>query len=170
MTVLLRMAVGKGYTNTSADGSESGDCPFRDGQFLVGRSDYPESNPPTYRANPATDVFSTLFVLVHPVRPDLSTIHSSAWKGYSQKFGLDLRKRSSPLAISQVSRRVQAPKRTLKEVKHMNGGKGIYVGGTLISILISLALYFSGKRETAIFVGLWAPTILNLGQTLMDED
>jgi hypothetical protein len=52
----------------------------------------------------------------------------------------------------------------------MNGGKGIYVGGTLISIFISLALYFSGKRETAIFVGLWAPTILNLGQTLMDED
>jgi hypothetical protein len=39
----------------------------------------------------------------------------------------------------------------------MNGGKGIYVGGTLISILISLALYFSGRRESAIFVGLWAP-------------
>jgi hypothetical protein len=52
----------------------------------------------------------------------------------------------------------------------MNGSKGIYVGGTLISILISLALYFSGKRETAIFVGLWAPTILILGQTLIDED
>jgi hypothetical protein len=52
----------------------------------------------------------------------------------------------------------------------MNGGKGIYVGGTLISILISLALYFLGKRETAIFVGLWAPTILNLGQSLLDED
>jgi hypothetical protein len=52
----------------------------------------------------------------------------------------------------------------------MNGGKGIYVGATLISILISLGLYFSGKRETAIFVGLWAPTILNLGQTLIDEE
>ena len=52
----------------------------------------------------------------------------------------------------------------------MYGGKGIYVGGTLVSILISLALYFSGKRETAIFVGLWAPTILNLSQTLIDED
>ena len=52
----------------------------------------------------------------------------------------------------------------------MNGGKGIYVGGTLVSILISLALYFSGKRETAIFVGPWAPTILNLSQTLIDED
>jgi TfoX/Sxy family transcriptional regulator of competence genes len=34
----------------------------------------------------------------------------------------------------------------------MNGGKGIYVGGTLLSILISLALYFSGRRESAIFV------------------
>jgi hypothetical protein len=52
----------------------------------------------------------------------------------------------------------------------MDGGKGIYVGGTLISILISLALYFSGKRESAIFVGLWAPTILNLGQTLLEDD
>ena len=48
----------------------------------------------------------------------------------------------------------------------MNGGKGIYVGG----ILISLALFFSGRRESAIFVGLWAQTILNLGQSLLDED
>ena len=52
----------------------------------------------------------------------------------------------------------------------MNGGTGIYVGGTLISILISLALYFTGKRESAIFVGLGAPTILNLGQSLLEED
>ena len=52
----------------------------------------------------------------------------------------------------------------------MDGGKGIYVGGTLLSILISLALYMTGRREAGIFVGLWAPTILNLGQSLMDED
>jgi len=52
----------------------------------------------------------------------------------------------------------------------MNGGKGIYVGGTLLSILISLALYMTGRREAGIFVGLWAPTILNLGQSLLDED
>jgi hypothetical protein len=52
----------------------------------------------------------------------------------------------------------------------LNGGKGIYVGGTLVSILISLALYYSGRREAAIFVGLWAPTILNLGQTLAEDD
>lgn len=52
----------------------------------------------------------------------------------------------------------------------MNGGKTMYVGGTLISIVISLWLYLSGRRETAIFVGLWAPTILNLGQSLLEED
>jgi hypothetical protein len=52
----------------------------------------------------------------------------------------------------------------------VNGGKGIYVGGTLVSILVSLALYATGRRESAIFVGLWAPTILNLGQSLLDED
>ncbi len=52
----------------------------------------------------------------------------------------------------------------------MNGGKGIYIGGTLISILISLALYATGRREAAIFVGLWAPTILNLGQSLLEEE
>ena len=52
----------------------------------------------------------------------------------------------------------------------MGTGKSIYVGGTLLSILLSLALYLSGKRETAIFVGLWAPTILNLGQSLVEEE
>ena len=52
----------------------------------------------------------------------------------------------------------------------MDGGKGIYVGGTLLSILVSLALYLSGRREAGIFVGLWAPTILNLGQSLLDDD
>jgi hypothetical protein len=52
----------------------------------------------------------------------------------------------------------------------VNGGKAIYVGGTLVSILISLALYATGRRESAIFVGLWAPTILNLGQSLLEED
>ena len=52
----------------------------------------------------------------------------------------------------------------------MDGGKGIYVGGTVLSILLSLALYMTGRREAGIFVGLWAPTILNLGQSLLDDD
>jgi hypothetical protein len=48
--------------------------------------------------------------------------------------------------------------------------KGIYVGGTLLSILISCYLYISGRRESGIFVGLWAPTVLNLGQALLEND
>jgi hypothetical protein len=52
----------------------------------------------------------------------------------------------------------------------MGTSKGIYLGGTLLSILLSLYLYISGRRETGIFVGLWAPTVLNLGQTLVEDD
>jgi hypothetical protein len=72
--------------------------------------------------------------------------------------------------IDKDERRVKYAKQTYREVEHINGGKGIYVGGSLISILISLALYAKGGRESAIFVGLWAPTILNLGQSLLEED
>ncbi len=39
----------------------------------------------------------------------------------------------------------------------------VYYGGVAGSILLSLGLYLSGKKSAAIFVGLWAPTILNLG-------
>ena len=52
----------------------------------------------------------------------------------------------------------------------MAAGKLVYIGATLISILISISLYRSGRQNLAIFVGLWAPTILNLGQTLVDEE
>ena len=75
-----------------------------------------------------------------------------------------------PRRIDKDERRVKYAKQTYREVEHINGGKGIYVGGALISILISLALYATGGRESAIFVGLWAPTILNLGQSLLEED
>jgi hypothetical protein len=43
----------------------------------------------------------------------------------------------------------------------MAGGKGFYVGGTLLSL--------TAKRESAIFVGLSAPTILNPSQSLLDQ-
>ena len=52
----------------------------------------------------------------------------------------------------------------------MNGGKGLYVGGTLVSILISLALYSTGKRESAIFVGLVGPDHPQPGSELLEED
>ena len=52
----------------------------------------------------------------------------------------------------------------------LDASKGIYLGGTLLSILLSLYLYMRGKRQTGIFVGLWAPTVLNLGQTLLEDN
>ena len=45
-------------------------------------------------------------------------------------------------------------------------GKEAYVAGTVISIMISLALYLTGRREAGTFVGLWAPTILLLGERM----
>jgi hypothetical protein len=50
-----------------------------------------------------------------------------------------------------------------------HAGRGIYLVGTLLSILLSLYLYLSGKRETGIFVGLWAPTVLQLGEVLISR-
>ncbi|CAN5606995.1 MAG: hypothetical protein WA982_15600 [Rubrobacteraceae bacterium] len=49
-------------------------------------------------------------------------------------------------------------------------GKEVYVVGTLVSIVLSLVLFLRGNRTEGIFVGLWAPTILNLGQTLLEDD
>lgn len=39
----------------------------------------------------------------------------------------------------------------------------VYYAGVLASIGLSIALFLSGRKHSAIFVGLWAPTILNLG-------
>ncbi len=50
-----------------------------------------------------------------------------------------------------------------------DAGREIYLVGTLLSILLSLYLYLSGKRETGIFVGLWAPTVLQLGEVLISR-
>ena len=48
----------------------------------------------------------------------------------------------------------------------MGTGKLTY----LIATLASISLYRSDKKDLAIFVGLWAPTILNLGQALVDDE
>ena len=49
-------------------------------------------------------------------------------------------------------------------------GKEVYVAGTVLSILISLVLYLTGRRDAGLFVGQWAPTILLLGERMGDED
>jgi len=49
-------------------------------------------------------------------------------------------------------------------------GRGVYLTGTLVSIALSLVLFLTGRRNEGIFVGLWAPTILQLGQNLIEAD
>jgi hypothetical protein len=39
----------------------------------------------------------------------------------------------------------------------------VYYAGVAGSILLSIGLFLSGKKHEGLFVGLWAPTILNLG-------
>jgi hypothetical protein len=34
---------------------------------------------------------------------------------------------------------------------------------TLVSIVLSQIIYYSGKKELGIFIGLWAPTFVGLG-------
>jgi hypothetical protein len=48
--------------------------------------------------------------------------------------------------------------------------KEVYLSGAVLSMLVSFVLYLSGRREAGLFVGLWAPTILLLGDLMLEED
>lgn len=48
--------------------------------------------------------------------------------------------------------------------------KEVYAAAAVLSVLISLALYLTDRREAGIFVGLWAPTILLLGELMVDDE
>jgi hypothetical protein len=41
--------------------------------------------------------------------------------------------------------------------------QGLVYGASLVSIVMSIYLFATGKRDTGIFIGLWAPTFLGLG-------
>jgi len=41
--------------------------------------------------------------------------------------------------------------------------QGLIYGASILSILGSIYLFVTGKRDTGIFIGLWAPTFLSLG-------
>src|SRR5215213_7345595 len=76
-----------------------------------------------------------------------------------------------PLFLDTYATRLLAEPLSCKERKSvLDASKGIYLGGTLLSILLSLYLFTSGRRQTGIFVGLWAPTVLNLGQALLEDN
>jgi len=54
------------------------------------------------------------------------------------------------------------PTRAMARVQE-NLPSSIYLYATGASILASLILFLRKKRDVSLFVGLWAPTILNMG-------
>ncbi len=55
----------------------------------------------------------------------------------------------------------QQSKRAIKQAEEMPSNA--YMGAVLGSMALSALLFMLGRRNLAIFVGLWPPTILNLG-------
>jgi hypothetical protein len=41
--------------------------------------------------------------------------------------------------------------------------QGLVYGASLVSIVMSIYMFATGKKDTGIFIGLWAPTFLGLG-------
>ena len=47
---------------------------------------------------------------------------------------------------------------------HMNKDvQGLIYGASIVSIITAIYMYATGKKDTGIFIGLWAPTFLSLG-------
>ncbi len=42
-------------------------------------------------------------------------------------------------------------------------GRGLILLGALVSFVLSVSLWFAGHHDQGIFVGLWVPSILALG-------
>jgi hypothetical protein len=47
--------------------------------------------------------------------------------------------------------------------------QALVYGASLVSIVLSIVTFMRGKRDTAIFIGLWAPTFLGLGTYFNSE-
>ena len=52
-------------------------------------------------------------------------------------------------------------------VKAMRRARTLVVVGAFVSFLFSVSLWFAGMRDEGLFVGLWVPSILGLGNLLL---
>ena len=58
--------------------------------------------------------------------------------------------------------------RTLKrQLVGINRAQVIIMAAGLVSLLLSVGLWFSGNEQQGIFVGLWVPTIHSLGALVL---
>ncbi len=47
--------------------------------------------------------------------------------------------------------------------------KAMFFAAALLSLLVSVLLFFSGEREQGIFVGIWVPSILAAGSLVLQR-
>jgi CDP-diglyceride synthetase len=48
--------------------------------------------------------------------------------------------------------------------------QGLIYGASLVSIVMAIYMFATGKKDTGIFIGLWAPTFLGLGSFFNTND
>ncbi len=41
--------------------------------------------------------------------------------------------------------------------------QGLIYGASMVSIIMAIYMFATGKKDTGIFIGLWAPTFLSMG-------
>jgi hypothetical protein len=61
---------------------------------------------------------------------------------------------------TQTSELQHQGQRTMEQIENIPAN--VFYGGVIGSIALSALLFMMGRRELAIFVGLWPPTILNM--------
>ena len=49
----------------------------------------------------------------------------------------------------------------------INRAKMLIIAAAFISLLLAVYLWFGGQQQTALFVGLWVPSILSLGALMI---
>ncbi len=48
--------------------------------------------------------------------------------------------------------------------------QGLVYGASLVSIVLAIYMFATGKKDTGIFIGLWAPTFLGMGTFFNSAD
>jgi len=64
---------------------------------------------------------------------------------------------SSTIPVHALERLLQA----------MASPRALFFTAALFSLMLSVALFFTGDREQGIFVGIWVPSILSAGNMIL---
>ena len=70
--------------------------------------------------------------------------------------------------MEQLARKRRVPVSEERAVPSgMNTAKALFFAAAGISLVASVAFYFTGDTDRGIFVGIWVPSILSAGPLLM---